>query len=133
SVGEAAEELGVSEMTVRRDLRTLEELGWARRVRGGALPIGPAQLADRQRRRARAKSAIAAKLTRLVPESGALALDASSTVMRAARVLPPVRSLDVITNSVATFAALQNKPGLRPVLTGGTSEPQTGSLVGPLA
>lgn len=133
AIHEAADLLGVSEMTVRRDLRTLEELGWARRVRGGALPVGPSQLSDRQRRRARAKGVIAGKLARLVPESGALALDASSTVMRAVAALPQVRGLDVITNSVTTFEALQDQPGLRAVLTGGTREPRTGSLVGPLA
>jgi DeoR/GlpR family transcriptional regulator of sugar metabolism len=53
--------------------------------------------------------------------------------MRAVGVLPPVRSLDVITNSVTTFEALHDQPGLRAVLTGGTREPRTGSLVGPLA
>jgi len=133
AVGEAAGELGVSEMTVRRDLRTLEELGWARRVRGGALALGSAHSSDRQRRRARAKGVIAGKLATLVPDTGALALDASSTVMRAVPLLPPVRSLDVITNSVTTFEALQERAGLRAMLTGGTRDPRTGSLVGPLA
>ncbi|HEX6487357.1 MAG TPA: DeoR/GlpR family DNA-binding transcription regulator [Candidatus Dormibacteraeota bacterium] len=133
AVGQAAGELRVSEMTVRRDLRTLEELGWARRVRGGALPVGPAQLSDRQRRRARAKGVIATKLAGLVPDLGAVALDASSTVLRLATALPPIRSLDVITNSLGTFESLQGQPGVRAMLTGGTRDARTGSLVGPLA
>ena len=40
AIGEAAAELGVSEMTIRRDLAELEERGAARRVRGGAVPVG---------------------------------------------------------------------------------------------
>ena len=36
---ELAEEFGVSEMTIRRDLETLEAEGLARRVRGGAISV----------------------------------------------------------------------------------------------
>ena len=38
---DAAAELGVSEMTIRRDLQELEGLGVVRRVRGGASTRGP--------------------------------------------------------------------------------------------
>jgi DeoR family fructose operon transcriptional repressor len=41
SIPDAASALRVSEMTIRRDLAELEERGTARRVRGGAVPIGP--------------------------------------------------------------------------------------------
>src|SRR5690348_16405751 len=80
SIPEAAAKLNVSEMTIRRDLLELEERGTARRVRGGAVPVGPRTFEERHRRRARAKGLIAAKLLALMPGSGSVAFDASSTV-----------------------------------------------------
>lgn len=132
-IAAAAEDLGVSEMTIRRDLQSLEERGVAKRVRGGALAVGPQPFADRHRTSAKAKAAIATKLAALVPASGAITLDASSTVMRLAPLLVDVRDLVVLTNGPDTFAALQGTPGVRPLLTGGELEARTGSLVGPIA
>lgn len=133
SIAAAAKALGVSEMTIRRDLVELEERGTARRVRGGAKAIGPRSFAARHQTAARAKSRIAAKLAELLPASGAVAFDASSTVMRLSSALGGARDLCVLTNGPDTFGALQGLPGVTPLLTGGRLEPQTGSLVGPLA
>ncbi len=132
-IAAAASELQVSEMTIRRDLQALEELGMARRLRGGAVASGPEPLADRRRRDAAAKRRIAQKLLPLVPDNGAIAIDASSTLLRLAGLLDGARDLTVVTNGIETFAALQRKPGIRPVLTGGSIDPRTGSLVGPMA
>ena len=49
TIGTAADALGVSEMTIRRDLAALEARGTARRVRGGARAVGPQPFAARQR------------------------------------------------------------------------------------
>jgi DeoR family fructose operon transcriptional repressor len=132
-IASAAKQLEVSEMTIRRDLNELEALGVARRVRGGAVAVGPVSFADRHRHRARAKARIAAKLTDLVPASGAIGLDASSTLLRLASAIAGGRDLIVLTNGAETFHALQGKPGVTAVLTGGQLEPRTGSLVGPVA
>jgi len=133
SIARAAKALGVSEMTIRRDLAELEERGSARRVRGGAKAIGPRSFAVRHQMAARAKSRIAAKLAQLVPATGAVAFDASSTVMRVSSALGGARDLSVLTNGPDTFRALQGLAGVTPLLTGGRLEPETGSLVGPLA
>src|SRR5688500_15681364 len=82
SIESAAEALGVSEMTIRRDLLELEQRGVARRVRGGARAIGPMSFAERRHAAPRAKAKIATKLAALVPTSGLIAFDASTTVMR---------------------------------------------------
>lgn len=130
---DAAEALSVSEMTVRRDLLELEALGAARRVRGGAVGLGPSSLADRHPRQARAKAKIAQKLLAMVPDQGVVAFDASSTVLRLASALRGARDLMVLTNGIETFAALQGKPGVKPVLTGGEDATGSGGLVGPIA
>jgi DeoR family fructose operon transcriptional repressor len=128
-----AQRFGVSEMTIRRDLDELEAIGVARRVRGGAVPVGPETFAERHRHNARAKARIADKLAALLPTSGTVAMDASSTVHRLAATLDGARDLVVVTNGLDTFQVLQGRPGITPTLTGGASEPRTGSLVGPLA
>ena len=108
TIDAAARELGVSEMTIRRDLAALEARGTARRVRGGARAVGPQPFAERRDRAARAKAAIAAKLVEHVPAAGAVAFDASSTITRAlAGALDGAWDLTVLTNGPDTFAALQ--------------------------
>jgi DeoR/GlpR family transcriptional regulator of sugar metabolism len=128
-----ATEFGVSEMTIRRDLDELEALGVARRIRGGAVAMGPEPFAERHRHNARAKARIAGKLLDLVPNRGTIAFDASSTVYRLAAALDGARDLVVVSNGLDTFQALVGKPGVVATLTGGSVEPRTGSLVGPVA
>lgn len=132
-ISEAIEHFGVSGMTIRRDLLNLEGLGVARRVRGGAVAVGPVSFEGRQRARGKAKERIAVKLRRLIPANGAIGLDASSTILRLAGLLDNAHELAVITNGHSTFMALQGKPGIHPILTGGRLESSTGNLVGPFA
>lgn len=132
-IDELAADFGVSEMTIRRDLDELEILGEARRVRGGAVAVGPEPFSQRHRHNARAKTRIAEKLLTLVPASGTLALDASTTVYRLAVAIDGARDLTVVTNGPDAFGALTGKPGVTALLTGGTREPRTDSLVGPVA
>jgi DeoR family transcriptional regulator, fructose operon transcriptional repressor len=133
TISDAAGALEVSEMTIRRDLLELEERGTARRVRGGATAVGPQTFAERHGRASRAKSRIAAKLAQLVPATGTIGLDASSTVMRVVPALAQARDLTVVTNGPDTFAALQTVAPAEALLTGGRLDPRTGSLVGALA
>jgi DeoR family transcriptional regulator, fructose operon transcriptional repressor len=128
-----AVEFGVSEMTIRRDLDELEALGVARRVRGGAVAVGPEPFAERHRHNARAKARIADKLLGLIPDRGTVAFDASTTVYRLAATLEGARDLFVVTNGLDTFQSLTGKSGVGATLTGGSVEPRTGSLVGPVA
>ncbi len=132
-IADAALLLDVSEMTIRRDLDELEKRGVARRVRGGALPLGAQTFAERKEKRSRAKSQIAAKLAQFIPLTGTIAFDASSTVMRAAAALAGARDLTVLTNGPDTFQTLQRRAGITPILTGGQLDERTGSLVGAVA
>jgi DeoR family fructose operon transcriptional repressor len=128
-----AVEFSVSEMTIRRDLDELEALGVARRVRGGAVAVGPEPFAERHRHNARAKARIAGKLLQILPDRGTVAFDASTTLYRLAAALNGARDLVVVTNGPDTFQKLTGTSGVLATLTGGTIEPRTGSLVGPLA
>lgn len=128
---ELALDFGVSRMTIRRDLEELEMLGAAKRVRGGAMALEPEKFADRHLHNGRAKMRIVNKVRPLLPASGTLAFDASSTVFRLARSLE-ARDLVVVTNGLDTFQAMRSIPGIDAALTGGNRGP-SGSLVGATA
>lgn len=132
-IDELAQQFGVSEMTIRRDLDELETLGFAHRVRGGAIARGPEAWERRHQHNAKAKTVIAAKLVPMVPKAGAVAFDASTTLYRLATAVEVARDLTVVTNGWDTFHSMKTTPGVSAVLTGGVEEPRTGSLVGPMA
>ncbi|MFC7343926.1 DeoR/GlpR family DNA-binding transcription regulator [Saccharopolyspora griseoalba] len=133
SLSEAAEALGVSEMTVRRDLRQLEDEGVARRMRGGARHAEPVSFQHRDSARAGEKRQIAEKLLPLVPDQGLVVLDSSTTMYRLAALISSAAGLTVLTNNIQTFQVLQGRPGVTPELTGGQFDERSDSLVGPLA
>lgn len=130
---EAAAALGVSEMTVRRDLGELEKTGIARRVRGGAVYSGPVSFEGRERSHAAQKRAIAEKLLPLVPTRGVIAMDSSTTMHRLAQSITGSDDLTVVTNGLITFQVLQDRPGVTAILTGGAADKRSDSLVGPVA
>lgn len=130
----AAEMFAVSSMTIRRDLLELEAEGLVRRVRGGATAAPRARPFDARRAiRATAKRVIAEKARALVPETGTIAFDASTTISTLASTLGPRADLAVYTNGLETFQTLVPLDGITAVLSGGTAEPTTGSFIGPLA
>ncbi|WP_262774018.1 DeoR/GlpR family DNA-binding transcription regulator [Brevibacterium permense] len=133
SLTSAAQALGVSEMTVRRDLDSLESAGLARRVRGGAVSSGPVSFENRDRSHAAEKRVIAEKLLPLVPAEGVIAMDSSTTMHRLASLITGAGRLTVVTNGLLTFETLQRRPGVIAVLTGGTADERSDSLVGPVA
>jgi DeoR family fructose operon transcriptional repressor len=134
----AAEQLGVSVMTIRRDLDELDAEGLLRRVRGGAVPALDARpFSERRGTRLTEKARIAEKAASLVPSSGSIALDASTTAGGLASRLAPLGSLTVATNSYENFAALNQGRGqskaVSPILIGGELDDRTGSFVGLIA
>jgi DeoR/GlpR family transcriptional regulator of sugar metabolism len=129
-----ANELGVSVMTVRRDLLDLEAEGLVRRVRGGAVPaMLPQPFSERMARRGAIKTAIARKAEDLIPSSGAVAFDASSTAAALIDLIDGGDGLVVATNSLENAAAARRRPGVRAILIGGDLDERTGSFVGPIA
>ena len=119
-------------MTARRDLEVLEVMGVARRVHGGAVAVLPTQFGGRAERAAAAKLVIASKLLELLPERGAFALDASSTVAALAAKLPDRGDLAVFTNGVDTFSILARNEHLAVHLLAGVYDRRTTNLAGPL-
>jgi DeoR family fructose operon transcriptional repressor len=119
-------------MTARRDLELLQIQGLARRVHGGAVAVLPSEFAGRAARASAAKITIATKLLELLPQSGAIVLDASSTVAALAAKLPDNDDLAVFTNGVDTFTALVRNEHTAVHLLAGLYDRRTTNLVGPM-
>ncbi|WP_433500283.1 DeoR/GlpR family DNA-binding transcription regulator [Sphaerimonospora sp. CA-214678] len=138
-VAELVRDLGVSDMTIRRDLEVLADRGLIEKVHGGATAAGtgsteePGFAAKSARQRAE-KEAIARRAARLVQPGGAVALSAGTTTWALAHHLAEVPELTVITNSVQV-ADVFHRAGRTDqtiVLVGGVRTPSD-ALVGPVA
>lgn len=131
-ISQIAKDLDVSDMTIRRDLKFLEDRGLVIRVHGGAIPAGvrfDQRLGSNQHGKARA----ARKLENYIPASGIIYLDGSTTILNLLGKLKNAAGLQVVTNNVETFQRLANFNGVEPLLIGGRLDKRTDNLVGPLA
>ncbi|GEA88188.1 DeoR/GlpR family DNA-binding transcription regulator [Cellulomonas cellasea] len=136
-VKDLADALDVTPETVRRDLTALERRGLLRRVHGGAIPverlgIEPA-VADREARMAGQKERIAKAALDELPDGGSIILDAGTTTIRLAEMLPTERELTVVTHSLPVAMLLATRPNITLHLLGGTVRGRTLAAVGPWA
>jgi DeoR/GlpR family transcriptional regulator of sugar metabolism len=116
-----AHELGVSEDSLRRDLRDLAAAGLCQRVYGGAVPVSPA-LASYTARRAvepDSKERVAKRAAALIAQGDRVILDGGTTTLALVRSLPRDLSATVITHSPTIAAALIEHPGIETFLLGG--------------
>ncbi len=118
---DAAVTLGVSEDTIRRDLRELAAAGLCRRVYGGALPLPVAQATydERATLNTSGKARVAATAARLVQPGMTVVLDGGTTALQVARELPQDVVATVVTHSPTVAVELLGKPNIETVLIGG--------------
>ncbi|WNV84307.1 DeoR/GlpR family DNA-binding transcription regulator [Umezawaea sp. Da 62-37] len=134
AVGELAELTGCSEMTIRRDLDTLEREGLLRRVRGAAVGMLTGEevpYAARGKQRIEAKRRIALAVAELIDDGESIVVDGGSTTLEAAKLLTE-RRLTVLPLSLHVANALRGAERVRLVLPGGDLRPGELSFVGPL-
>jgi DeoR/GlpR family transcriptional regulator of sugar metabolism len=113
--------LGVSEDTVRRDLRELADQGLVQRVHGGALAPAPStgSFARRLEIAHEAKAALAEAALPLLQGARVIVLDGGTTTLELARRLSPTHACTVVTNSPPVAVALADHPLADVVLVGG--------------
>jgi len=134
-VSALAQEFGVSEETVRRDLDKLEKEGVAQKNYGGAVLSAPTNrdpsYASRHDLNLEAKRIIAGYALDLIHDGDSIMADTSSTAFETLRMLAERReNLTLITNSLVALSAFQQS-GHRLIGTGGTLGASTSSFVGP--
>ena len=138
-VADLARELGVSDMTVRRDLELLHNRGLIEKVHGGATSLPGSALfepgfAVKLRLQQDEKDAIADAAVGLITPGTAIGISAGTTTYALARRLIDVAGLTVVTNSVPVADVLHRagRSDQTIILTGGVRTPSD-ALVGPFA
>lgn len=128
---ELAQELGVSEDTIRRDLREMAASGLCRRVYGGALRVLPwsSTMNERMAVDSDRKAALARTAAKLIPAGSTIFLDAGSTNVALARALPMGSGLTVATNAPAIAAALLERD-IATIQLGGLIDSRLGAAIG---
>jgi DeoR/GlpR family transcriptional regulator of sugar metabolism len=138
-VSDLVAKLGVSDMTVRRDLDVLARRRLVDKVHGGATAIGVPSTDEpgftaKASRQLEEKEAIARAASALVSPGSAIGLSAGTTTRALALALNEVADLTVVTNSVPVADALHlpHRADRTVILTGGVRTPSE-ALVGPVA
>ncbi|WP_308797893.1 DeoR/GlpR family DNA-binding transcription regulator [Agromyces silvae] len=121
TIAELSSRLGVSEMTIRRDIARLVGEKQVRAFHGGVGSLAPGDLSgieyvDRDRRRSDAKLAIAQHAVDSLPRGSVIGIDAGTTAAHIAASLPHDAALRVVTPSLPAITALAGNRGVE--LTG---------------
>src|SRR5438034_1097000 len=123
SVVEMAEQLGTTEITVRRDLRAMAKDGLVMRARGGAIlpaPIGhEPSYSEKARQAAAEKASIARLAVQMIRPGDSILLGPGTTTQALAELLVDFPELTVVTNSLLVAQALPRSPP--PARPGSTS------------
>jgi DeoR/GlpR family transcriptional regulator of sugar metabolism len=119
--GELSAKFGVSEDTVRRDLREMASEGLLQRVHGGALPASPAvaPIAQRRGMEVAAKRRIAQKAAAMIAPGQVVIVDGGTTSALLVENLPADLRATIVTHSPGVAVALAEHPAIEVVLIGG--------------
>ena len=129
--------LNVSDMTIRRDLDVLEKQGLLERTHGGAVcrqdrvfeeTLYQSRLLEHPEERLR----IAQKAASLIEPNDTIFIGAGTTTAQILRYLDPGLQVRIYTNNLGVLSEMQDNAA-RIVFTGGTYDPASFSLVGPIA
>jgi len=135
-VSSLSEDLGVSGMTIRRDLERLEAEGVLVRTHGGAVlkrhMTEETQYVDRETASAEEKRRIAEAAAALIEPGETVFVSSGTTAAQVLRHIDPQLEARIVTHNVG---AVQEAHGLRAevVLVGGLYRPRSNAVSGPLA
>jgi DeoR/GlpR family transcriptional regulator of sugar metabolism len=136
SVNELSEAMQVSAVTIRQDLRALEEGQLLKRTYGGAVirsptyPLKELAFDIRKKRNWRAKEAIGTAAAAIVKNDDAVALDGSTTAFALVPHLKKLDKITVVTNSLIIAQSFLDCPGFQVLMPGGRLRADSISLVG---
>lgn len=130
SVATLSQELNVSEVTIRSQLKELENRGLLLRTHGGAQASTFQSVLERQRYHVPQKQRIAAAAATLIRDGDSVMIEAGTTTAMVVKGLAHRVGVQIVTNSTLTFAAARLNRALSLTLTGGTFHHESESLVG---
>lgn len=141
TVAELSEALGVSQVTVRRDLEKLEEKELLLRTHGGAMALHAhvsevaheKSFSEKAEALVEEKERIAEAAAKLVGDEDAVMLTPGTTSMLIAKRLVGKKGLKIVTNAANIAVQIGNYADLDVILIGGKLRRKSFALVGPLA
>lgn len=132
-VAALAERLGVSAVTMRKDLDSLQEKGLIVREHGFAMLANANDVGGRLAYHYQEKRLIARRAAELVPSAATVMVESGSCCALLARELAEAkRDVTIITNSAFIAGYVRDVPGAEVVLLGGMYQPDSQVMVGPL-
>jgi len=126
SIKQLAEELGVSQMTIRRDLSKLEKMDSVKIVYGGVTPANTSPIDDlnyslesEQNKNIELKRAITQRAIQFLEPNDVIFLDSGTTVQMMAEQIPASIPYTIITPSFNTLEIITKLPECTVISTGG--------------
>jgi len=135
-VKDISQHLGVTEVTIRRDLSFLEETGLLKKTYGGAVLAAPeveSSVRYRQTRKLKAKKTVGKLASELVKDGDIIYLEAGSTCYEIIPYIAERKNLTVIVNSLYLMKRLGEQGGHKIIIIGGQYRPDRMDMVGPAA
>lgn len=134
TLAEISENFGVSEITIRRDVKMLEDLGMVRRAHGGVVyyaePDTEAPVVRRQMINSSAKQQIAKQAVALINDGDSIFLGSGSTASYVAQSLKGHERLTVTTNAITVIQELATTDHINLIVLGGLLRPSELSMIG---
>jgi DeoR/GlpR family transcriptional regulator of sugar metabolism len=135
-VSKLAEELDVTEETIRRDLEKLENSESLVRTHGGAVPISEnnqeLSLEKRKKLNIEAKALLAKEAVKHIHSGDTVFLDASTTIYYIAKEIKNLKNITVVTNSLRIVTELSGNKDIKVICIGGMAGANQ-SIVGSMA
>lgn len=132
-VAQLAELLGVSQVTIRKDLDVLESKGIVKREHGFAALCSPDDINGRIAYHYEEKKRIAAKAAELVQDGATIMIESGSCCALLADALAAShKDITIITNSAFIAEYVRGKAGMKVILLGGIYQQEAQVMVGPM-
>lgn len=138
-VSDLSERFNLSDVTIRRDLKELEEAGLLKRTHGGAIKISNAavdpSLVDLETVRVKEKFLIAQEAYSQIRDNDAVIIDASSTVAYLPTLIKngDKKNITLVTNSFRAVMDLIDCEWVEVIHIGGQVRRKLQSSIGPIA
>lgn len=133
-VVDIAKKLDVTTVTVRKDLKLLEEKGLLYRTHGSASPVNPhttdRNVKEKEKIKMREKQLIGVFAARLLDEDDSIIINSGSTICAFAEQIVPKSRLMVVTSSVRATSILGELEGINVLQLGGNYRRSSMSVIG---
>lgn len=133
SVSNLSKRLGVTVVTTRSDLASLEAEGFLVRTHGGAIPSRHPKIMERINANRDLKNSIASRAADFINDGDTIIITAGTTTALIAKFLLGKKDIHIVTNNTLLLTYAQVSPHVRVTLIGGEFRPSEEGVVGPMA